>query len=118
VVELCWQLFQAGELERLSERLSDLRIFHKLYPVHRFDLYKYWRSIEQKTSLSTVDSYLTSLERGDTFPLGEIIDNIFLQSCNFLSDVIKGDSFATVATFLENFAKYDGAREVYLRAKR
>jgi len=51
IEELPYQLEQAKEYDELCKVLSDLRMFDRLYTdEHKFDLLRYWRSIEKKHS--------------------------------------------------------------------
>lgn len=71
VEELPWQLEQAEDWERLKVCISDLRMFDKLYkPSHKYDLFRYWRTIERNTRFTATASYTQSLGYTDQFPSG------------------------------------------------
>lgn len=100
VEELPHQLYSCEDWEQLKNTVTDLSMFYKLYTSHRkFDLLKYWRGLE--TIYDPVDSYIKTLERGDTLP----------------GDVLQGDLYFQVGRFLVNIAKYEGASKVFLKAR-
>jgi len=100
VEELPFQLYSCQDWEQLKNTVMDLSMFYKLYTSHsKFDLLKYWRGLE--TVFDPVECYLKALERGDTLP----------------GDVLQGDLYFQVGRFLVNIAKYDGASQVFSKAR-
>uniref|UniRef100_A0A6B2KWC3 NACHT domain-containing protein n=1 Tax=Arcella intermedia TaxID=1963864 RepID=A0A6B2KWC3_9EUKA len=99
VDELAHQLFHAEDWPKLQAVLLNLGMFNKLYIHHKFDLLKYWRSLESRYDI--VESYVGSIERGDSLP----------------ADVLQGDLFYQVGRFLSDMAKFDGATKVLVKAR-
>jgi len=101
VEELPYQLEQAQEYEKLRTCLVDLGMFDKLYTTNnKFDLFKYWRTVESKLKVEVVTELTRSLDL-NIFPHG----------------IIVGDLFYGVAHFFEEIGKYKGALQIYLRAR-
>eukprot|EP01114_Cavostelium_apophysatum_P020769 TRINITY_DN704_c1_g1_i1.p1 TRINITY_DN704_c1_g1~~TRINITY_DN704_c1_g1_i1.p1 ORF type:complete len:1493 (-),score=434.68 TRINITY_DN704_c1_g1_i1:288-4766(-) len=102
IEELPYQLEQAAEFEKLKTCISDLRVFDKLYhPEHKFDLFRYWRSITSALKSDPVKSYTDALNYTDQFPSGEVVADVFYR----------------VGYFLEEIGKFDGAAAVYTKAR-
>lgn len=57
VVELPWQLEQAGEFTKLFNLLADLDFLELLLEHDRFAVMRYWASIERNSNLRMVDAY-------------------------------------------------------------
>lgn len=69
--------------------------------MQKFDLFRYWRAIEQYLKADVVNEYLSALERRSQFPHG----------------VIVGDLFFRVAHFMEETGKYKGAEQIFIKAR-
>mmetsp|Transcript_24246 Transcript_24246/g.26929 ORF Transcript_24246/g.26929 Transcript_24246/m.26929 type:complete len:1179 (+) Transcript_24246:885-4421(+) len=101
VEELCWQLEKAEDWDTLRECLSHMTMFHLLYKNHKYELFRFWRNIEKKTSRECSECYTAELARGDNFP----------------TDVIAGDLYYEVGIFLEEMGKFDASRVILDRAR-
>jgi tetratricopeptide (TPR) repeat protein len=102
IEEWCWQLEKAGEYRRLLECLTNLSVFDKLYtPMLKFDLFSYWRTLEQQLKIDVVAEHMQALQQRSQFPHG----------------VIVGALFYRVANFMEEIGKYKGAEDVFLKAR-
>eukprot|EP00026_Physarum_polycephalum_P000414 Phypoly_transcript_00415.p1 GENE.Phypoly_transcript_00415~~Phypoly_transcript_00415.p1 ORF type:complete len:1535 (+),score=349.28 Phypoly_transcript_00415:114-4718(+) len=102
IEEWCWQLEKAGEYRRLLDCLTNLSVFDKLYtPMQKFDLFRYWRALEQHLKIDVVAEHMNALQQRSQFPHG----------------VIVGDLFYRVANFMEEIGKYKGAEEVFMKAR-
>lgn len=62
---------------------------------------RYWREIEAHSSYDAATCYLSALSRTDQFPSEEVVADLFYQ----------------VGYFLEDFGKYEGAEQVYVKAR-
>jgi tetratricopeptide (TPR) repeat protein len=102
VDELPWQLEKAEQWSALREILSDLHVFLKIYtPTNKFDLFRYWRSVERNSSAGDCASaYTQSLQYSHQFP----------------AEVITGDLFTRVGNFLEEMAKFEASEQIYKKA--
>jgi tetratricopeptide (TPR) repeat protein len=101
--ELPWQLEKSGHHENLKECMLDLNMFYNLYVAasHKFDLFRYWRTIGEKTKTDIVTALSKQLDFTDKFPHG----------------VIVGDLFYKVGNFFEEIGKYEGSVEIYQKAR-
>jgi tetratricopeptide (TPR) repeat protein len=98
--ELPWQLEQASMWDMLKTTLSNLAIFDKLWiPANKFDLLRYWRSIEKNSQFEAYQCYKTVIDLSQ-FPPGMIV----------------GDLMFELGQCLLEMAKYNGAEEVYYKA--
>ncbi|KAL6043085.1 actin [Balamuthia mandrillaris] len=94
-------LDKAGEWKKLSECLSNMFMFDKLYtPSGKFRLLAYWRNIQKHSSYDPVEAYRESLKRR-----------------HFPPDVLPADLHNRVARCLMDMGKYDAAMEVFLQTR-
>lgn len=98
--ELPYQLERAEEFEKLRNCLGDLKLLVQLYPSGKFDLTRYWRSVEKNSKHDAVTTYTDALKESNNFP----------------TDVIRADVYYKVASFLEDSAKFDGSLRVFKEA--
>eukprot|EP01125_Pyxidicula_operculata_P002218 TRINITY_DN12128_c0_g1_i1.p1 TRINITY_DN12128_c0_g1~~TRINITY_DN12128_c0_g1_i1.p1 ORF type:complete len:1329 (+),score=297.48 TRINITY_DN12128_c0_g1_i1:94-4080(+) len=106
VEELPWQIAQLNDPKRLSECLSDLDLFLKLYEhsEHKFHLIKWWTDLEKKNfdAVKTYNLALDFYEKDKYYQTGK-------ESISFLP-------FYSVGNFLEDLPKLEGSEQVYNRA--
>ncbi|KAH3766652.1 Tetratricopeptide repeat protein [Pelomyxa schiedti] len=96
-----WQLFCAKQWEILANVLSDLHMFMWIFKSkERYMLVKYWDEIEKNSTISMVERYHEALSVPTKFP----------------GDVITGDLYYNVGTFLGDASKFQPSLDVLSRA--
>ena len=69
VVELPWQLQQAGAWQRLYVLLSDLEFFTAAWEEDHFDVYSYWTAIEHNSDYDRTTAYQKVLQEPEKYEL-------------------------------------------------
>jgi len=69
VVELPWQLQQAGAWQRLYDVLSDLEFFTAAWAKDHFDVYSYWTAIEHNSDYDRTTAYQKVLREPEKYDL-------------------------------------------------
>lgn len=102
VEELPFQLERSKQYDKLEKILVDLMFFSKLYTAsHKFDLGRYWRTVEKNTKSSADKAYAGVVNRG-RFPAGIIVSDLLFD----------------VAKFLQSVNKYDACEDMYHKSIR
>eukprot|EP01098_Paradermamoeba_levis_P013087 TRINITY_DN5882_c0_g1_i1.p1 TRINITY_DN5882_c0_g1~~TRINITY_DN5882_c0_g1_i1.p1 ORF type:complete len:466 (+),score=135.26 TRINITY_DN5882_c0_g1_i1:2086-3483(+) len=99
--ELPHHLEQSKNYEKLKEFLCNLNNFDRLFSGSgKFDLFRYWRSVESNTKHEAAACYTALVEEGK-FPSGVVVADLLLK----------------LGSALDQMAKYKGAEFLYQKAK-
>jgi hypothetical protein len=104
--ELPYQLYKAKKYDQLCDCLCDLQLFDKLYnPSSKYDLFKYWRELEQinPAKYDVVKHYS--------------LDENYTSVSRKAAGMIMSDLLYKLGLFLEEVAKYAAAEKLFKRSQ-